>query len=124
MKFDKFYEALNNIETTHIDSFSDLIDEEDIKKTFEETISDYKRLIKKCKHEGLDVFDEGFDKEYKTSSSIEQRREVLGSLQDQIKELLSSCDLPPKDIFKKYSDDLVSRIEKGIIDEFEVWEED
>ena len=126
MKFNDFYDAINSFNNSSTDFFSESVEDESLSDIFKEAISDYKRLIKRCKNEGLDLSScdyEEYSKEYKTSTTIEQRREIFASLQDEIKNLLDSCDLPPKDITKKYSDDLVTRIENGIIDGFEVFED-
>ncbi len=118
-----FKEAIDNLsgDSRSYDEFYDSVDEEEISSLFKESIIDYKRLFKRCSKEGaeLDNESESYIEEY-DSSSPSARLQVIANLQEQIQEMISLCENPPKYIVDKYSDDLVARIGNGIIDGFEV----
>jgi hypothetical protein len=104
----------------------DSIDEQEITGSFKTALADYKRLFKRCEKEGVEVSDEldsYKDEYYDSSPSISKRLEIIAELKEQIVTMISSCERPPKDIMKKYSEDLVSRIENGVIDGFEISED-
>jgi len=101
----------------------DSCDEEEICAVFKKALSDYSRVIKACRREGLEVDNDTPDiqEEYTSTPSISKRLEIIANLREQIVSMMDSCEKPPKDIINRYSEDLVSRIEGNIIDDgFEV----
>ncbi len=126
-----FQEALDSLsgcarelcKSSYDDSSLDSIDEQEITASFKKVLGDYKRILKRCELEGLEVSDdiESYKDEYYDSSpSISKRLEIMAELREQIRTMITSCERPPKDILRKYSEDLVSRIENGVMDGFEV----
>jgi len=120
-----FQEALDNLtgNSKSYDEELDSVDEQEISHLFKSSLNDYKRLYKRCSQEGAEIDDEfeSYKDEYITSSPA-KRLQVISELRQQIQEMISICEHPPKDIMRKYSEDLVTRIENGIMDGFEIEE--
>jgi hypothetical protein len=119
-----FQEALNSLSDCadlSAEISFDSIDDCEITSFFKKTLLDYKRIVKRCEREGLEISNDIdlYKEEYQSASTV-KRLEIIAGLQDQIKTMISSCESPPKYISQKYSEDLVSRIEEGIIDGFEI----
>jgi hypothetical protein len=102
-------------------------DEVEVSKFFKKTLADYRRVVRACEHEGLGVINETdeYKEEFVASDSVSNRLKLIADIQSEIKTMMGACDRPPRDILNKYSEDLVSRIEDGVIDDaLEVEEED
>jgi vacuolar-type H+-ATPase subunit I/STV1 len=110
---DNFYKI-----TTYDDEY-DFCDAVETSSLFKKAVKDYSRIIKACENEGVSVSDEveEFKEEFVSLSSVSSRLELITAIQDDIKSMIDVCSYPPKDIVTKYSEDLVSRIENGIIDD-------
>jgi len=97
----------------------DIEDAEIASDLFKKAVRDYKRLIKTCEREGVSVLDETEDykEAFGSSHSVGSRLTLIKNVRNEIKSMIDVCSSPPKDIISKYSEDLVSRIENGIIDD-------
>ena len=120
-----FQEALDTLSNAKSYEELDEVDEQEISTAFKHALIDYKRLFNRCAKEGneLDNETQSYQEEYLSSSSSSKRIQVIAELQEEIQQMISLCENPPKDILRKYSDDLVSRIENGFMDGFEVFDE-
>jgi len=119
MKHNDVCDAIDSFyKITHDDDY-DSCDAAEISNLFKKAVKDYSRLIKACENEGVSVSDETdeFKEEFISLSSVNSRLELITAIQDNIKSMIDVCSYPPKDILTKYSEDLVSRIENGIIDD-------
>jgi len=115
-----------NNDSSPVDDFDDC-DQAQITDLFCKCLADYRRVIKACIRDGIEVENDTQEikEEYVTSSSFQKRLEIIASIQEQIISMAEACDNPPRGVVSKYSEDLVSRIENGIIidDGFEVYDE-
>ena len=85
----------------------DCDDKESLKKTFKDIISDYKKVLKKCKKEGIDtgVSEEQQYQKLFELGDINEKEEIISEMKDNIKSLLDLCNIP--EIASKYFKDLV-----------------
>lgn len=115
-----FYDILSIAENYEEDIEEDRFDTEDMKNIFEEIIKDYKKLVKKCKRQGIDIgkTDEQKFEDLFNDGSIKEKNFAIDNMQERIKYLLDICEFVPIKIKRKYRKDLVDRINDGdMIDE-------
>jgi len=119
MKHNEVCNAINNFYKITSDDDFDCYEAAETGNLFKKAIKDYIRIVKTCENEGVSVSDEAdeFQEEFLSLSSLNSRFELIAAIQDNIKSMMAVCSSPPKDILSKYSEDLVSRIENGIIDD-------
>lgn len=98
---------------------------EEIDAIFRKSVSDYRRLAKRCEKEGTSISDAAaeYKAEFEMSPSIADRMAILENLRGEIQSMMSACS-PPGDLIEKYSDDLVSRMERGDMDFTELYIDD
>ena len=91
---------------------------------FKEIISDYKKITKKCKRQGVDIGDTEevqFEKLFK-DGSISEKEFVITDMKDRIVCLMDLCAYVPVKIKRKYCKDLVDLLDSGF-DSIEISEE-
>lgn len=94
------------------DGFEDYLDDEKgVITLFNNIIKDYKRMMKRCKKEGVDVGDvmmevELAQEEFKSSETASEKHNLISRIKDRIICLMEICDDVPIGIDKKYRKDL------------------
>lgn len=105
-----------NIADLYEADLEDQFDDFEIRDIFKEVISDYKKIAKKCKRQGVDIGateEDQFEKLFK-QGSIEEKQFVITDMKDRIVYLMDLCTYVPEKIRRKYSKDLVDLLDCGI----------
>ncbi len=92
------------------EGFDDYFDNEELIKVFSTIMSDYKKIIKTCSKEGLDVGDtylNEYKEEFQSTDDICEKEEIIEDIASRIKMLIDICDDIPEEIALKYNKDLV-----------------
>ena len=80
--------------------------------TFKEIMRDYKKIIKTCAKEDLDIGETHVDK-YQSEferGNIEEKTEIIMEMKNKVETLAGACDDVPAAIIAKYFKDLVDLI--------------
>lgn len=108
---DKFEKSLRE------NGFDDCFDHAELANTFKEVITDYKKIIKTCKNDGIDVGDEPENVEKYIedfeNANLNEKEEIISEAKEKLISMLGICDDAPAKIYEKYMKDLFDIIEDG-----------
>lgn len=92
--------------------FEECYNEVELAETFKGVMSDYKKMIKTCEKEGLDVGEFELDKyeEEFVSGEVDEREEMIERIKERIISLIDVCESVPQKISQKYTKDLFDMI--------------
>ena len=106
-------ETADDYEKTLIDGgFEDSFDHIALAATFKGIIKDYKKIIKTCAKEDLDIGETNVDK-YQNEfekGNVEEKAEIINEVKNKVEILANACDDVPASIIAKYFKDLVDLI--------------
>lgn len=108
-------DKLLNVANFYEDESDDRFDRIAMRDIFREIISDYKKIVKKCQRQGVDIGpteEEQFEKLFK-EGSISEKEFVITDMKDRIVCLIDLCSHVPDKIKRKYMKDLVDLIDDG-----------
>ena len=106
-------ETADDYEKTLVDGgFEDSFDHVTLAATFKEIMHDYKKMIKVCDKEELDIGETHVDeyKEQFESANVDEKSEIITQLKTRVESLAEACDDVPASIITKYFKDLVDLI--------------
>ena len=99
---DEFEKSLNG-------GFEECFEEEGLANTFRECMQDYKKILKTCEEDGIDV-GETEEKEFQEDficGSSGDKEEIIDQIKERIVSLIEICDDVPQKLEEKYIKDLV-----------------
>ncbi len=116
-KEDNLLKIANSYESSMIDDgIYDEFSDDEMRALFNTLVSDYRKVVKICKKDGIDVGDaiEDVDEcvDAFEEANFDNREEVLDKVKERILILINLCDEIPDKIMKKYCEkDLLDIIE-------------
>ena len=97
------------------DGFCDSFTENDLADNFDEIISDYRRLLRLYKKEGIEISDSlNVNDELKEFevSDIDDKEDIIERMKDRIQNMIKESEVPPPaKLVKKYCEDSYEEIE-------------